>query len=131
MNTVRRTILFTALLASALGGAACSAKVDEASESTGTLAAKPDEPTGNAARSMYTLHTTPTESTAALAPVVRPSATLSAPRDGRCVEDSDATGICSLASGRSHFYSCAVGGAPPRPLPECKGVGGSTHWCCF
>ena len=77
------------------------------------------------------IHSIPDEPVQAQERVKRPAEAISGPRDGHCVERTDATGICSLASGRSHFFTCSAGGAPPKSLPDCKSAGGSTTWCCF
>ena len=110
-----RTLSIGALLLSALG-TACNAQAAEL-----------------AGRALLFSANVPTlvQSTPVQTPAAGPAAAITKPRDGHCVEATDATEICSIASGRSHFYSCAVGGAPPKPLPACKGVGGATHWCCF
>jgi hypothetical protein len=107
-----RTLSIGILLLSALGNARGAEPSDSA------LLSSADVPT--------IVQSTPGQTSATgVAPVI------TKPRDGHCVEAADATEICSIASGRSHFYSCTVGGAPPKPLPACKGVGGATHWCCF
>jgi hypothetical protein len=131
MNDFRPILLGAALVVSAFGIAACTSNVDEPSRSTGDAVSSASAAPSRAAY----IQTAPLDGT----PVREPSwahegslaAAPSALAANTCAETSDASGICSLASGRVHLFECSQAKVPPRQGTECKSAGGKNHWCCF